>query len=174
MLNKFKELLKKSKAIVKIHRNYYAHKSGKRHINEAINVINEGINPEAKIFQISYRLERGICLCHGGSEKKCWGYNKANELVDLLKNKSLINNNDSVRIGIAALSAYVKEKEKCTDDEERTLLARLKKKITNSQLSLSYDSSYAGVKELTKDDSWHSIKTFSIQGIVFENSQIYL
>ena len=160
MWNKVKELLKKNKTIVKIHRNYYAHKSGKCHINEAINVINKGINPEAKIFQISHRLERGICLCHGGSEKKCWGYNKANELVDLLKRQKSIDNNDSVRIGIAALSAYVKEKEKCTNDEEKILLAKLNEKITNSQLSLSYDSSYAGVRELTKNDLYHGIRDY--------------
>lgn len=74
LLSRIKSILKKNKYITELHRKYYAHKSGKKHIDEAIKVIYRGINPEAKIFQISHRLERGICLCHSGSEKRCWGF----------------------------------------------------------------------------------------------------
>ena len=36
----------------------------------------------------------------------------------------------------------------------------MNEKITNSQLSLSYDSSYAGVRELTKNDLYHGIRDY--------------
>lgn len=160
LLSSVKAVLKRNKHIVELYRKYYANKSGKKHIAEAIEIINRGINPEAKIFQISHRLERGICLCRSGSEKKSWGFNKANELVDLLIKQKAINNNDSVKIGIAALSVYIKEKEKCVNEDEMRNLLALKNKISNSGITLALDEQFAGVRKLTKKDLLHGVDNF--------------
>lgn len=155
-----KDFIRNSKLTSGIYKRLYPYYLFLRHDNEVICLTKKGVNAEGKILQISHRLERGICLSHGGSRKLCWGYRKATELVDLLVMQRSIRENDAVKIGEASLSAFIKEKEKCTESEEISNLNHLKEKMQEANIRINPDDSWGGVLSLNKEDLAHGVKDY--------------
>ena len=108
-------------------------------------------SPESRIYQISHRLERGLCL-NNRQYKINWGFNKANELVDLLSEQINIENNDSVRVGTAALGAFIRGKEQNGIPEEAEAIQQLKDHAVKSGIEITGPNEWSGVLKLCKDD----------------------
>lgn len=106
---------------------------------------------ESKIYQISHRLERGLCL-DKKQYKNRWGFRKANELVELISKQQVKNNNDSVKIGCSVLAAYIQEKEEKAYKDEIELLNQLKDNIKSHNLKVEKDDKWGGIVKVDKDE----------------------
>ena len=139
-----KQRLIKNKTVYKMYILFY----GMKQLIKGLKYTNQ--SDESKIYQISHRLERGLCLDKKQYKMK-WGFRKANELLSILdRNKN--TENDSFKIGCAVLAAFIREKEELAHEEEAEELKELKAAIAEKNIRIEVDESFGGIVKVNKED----------------------
>ena len=145
-------------------------RQGFKHILRSVSSIKEGQATNYAILQASHRLEKGLCI---RNPRAGWGFDKAENLVELIKQERSTSHPDkmAIEIGEAVLAAYTNAKGKVPGEAEK--LNHLKEKFASAGLNLVENSECGGALLLRKEDvlqdesveqlflSRHSVRDFA-------------
>lgn len=145
-------------------------RQGFKHIIRSVSGIKEGQTTNFAILQTSHRLEKGLCI---RNPRAGWGFDKADQLVDLIRRERLRQNPDvmAIDVGETVLAAYIAAKEKVPGESDK--LNHLKDKVEAAGLKLSENVEHGGALFLQKEDvlqdesveslflTRHSVRDFS-------------
>lgn len=124
-------------------------RQGFKHILRSVSSIKDGQSTNYAILQASHRLEKGLCIC---DPRAGWGFDKANNLVALIKKERSQSKPDytAIDIGETVLSAYIAAKGKIPGESDK--LNQLKDYVESVGLRLSYDGKHGGTLLLHRED----------------------
>lgn len=129
--------------------NIYMTLQGFKAIIRNVGIVRAGQQTNYAILQYAHRLEKGLCI---RNPRKKWGYDKAERLLQLIRNESGSEDPDTkaIEIGKAVLAAYVAAKEKTEPGEIG--LKELKSRIDESKIVLAGEIEDGGAVLLKEAD----------------------